>query len=356
MNNSIQRIIISGGGTGGHIFPAIAIAEELKSRLKNADILFIGAQGKMESKVVPEAGFKIESIFIAGLERKLSLNNLLLPWRILQGLAQTFFIFRRFKPSKVIGTGGYVSLPTLFWAYVMGIPFYIQEQNAYPGLVNRIMARFAQKIFVAYPKLDKYFPAGKISITGNPVRQNINQAHSAAHAKEYFGLEADKPVVLAIGGSQGARGINTAIRQHLDFFQEEHLQLLWQTGKQFTETLPHYTQIVALPFIQDMSLAYAAADVIISRAGAIALSELALIGKPVLLVPFPFATDDHQTKNAKAWTDIQAAYFCPDKDLAEQLPHLVLELFKNPDMGKNAKTLARPLATQSIVNEILHEK
>lgn len=327
-------ILISGGGTGGHVFPAIAIASAIKSRISNARILFVGARGRMEMKKVPEAGFHIIGLDIAGLQRRPSLKNLLLPWKICKSLNASKLIVKRFKPGVVIGVGGYASGPLLWAASRQNVPVLIQEQNSFPGLTNRILGKKADKICVAYDGMNRYFPENKIFLTGNPVRDAIiNIEGKRAEALEYFGLSGNKPVLLVTGGSLGARTINQSISIALEVLIDNGIQIIWQTGQHYYEhavakasKITNQSAIAVRAFIDRMDYAYAAADVVVSRAGAIAVSELAAANKPSILIPSPNVAEDHQTKNAIALVNSNAAMMIKDNDAHSQLGTVITEL------------------------------
>ncbi len=329
-------VIIAGGGTGGHVFPAIAIAMAIKKQAYNARILFVGARGRMEMKKVPEAGFHIIGLDIMGLQRRLSWKNLLLPLKIIKSLNGANKIVKRFKPDVVIGVGGYASGPILWAAAKQKIPVLIQEQNSFPGLTNRIIGKKASKICVAYEGMDKYFAREKIYLTGNPVRNDVvNIQGKEKLAYEYFGLDRSKPVILITGGSLGARSINESIYNHLDAFQNAGVQLIWQTGKPFFEkasqkvTQGYEETIRVKAFIDQMDYAYAAADLVISRSGAIAVSEICVVKKPVILVPSPNVAEDHQTKNAMALVNHHAAILVKDAEAMDKLPSEAISLVKD---------------------------
>ncbi|MDX5321722.1 MAG: undecaprenyldiphospho-muramoylpentapeptide beta-N-acetylglucosaminyltransferase [Bacteroidota bacterium] len=332
---SLHRVIISGGGTGGHIFPAVAIANEIRAQHPDCNILFVGANGRMEMTRVPEAGYRIEGLDIAGLQRKLDPKNLLLPFKVIKSYRQARSILKKFDPQIAIGVGGYASAPLLFAAQRMGIPTLIQEQNSYAGLTNKILARRAQKICVAYEGMESYFPKDKIILTGNPVRGEMVQwKGKEEEARTTFSLDKDKPVVLAIGGSLGARSINEALYASLDRFRDAGVQLLWQTGKAFAQKAADASGngIHTLPFIQRMDLAYAAADIIISRAGALSISELSLVGKPCILVPSPNVAEDHQTKNAQVLVKAGAALSVRDTEASAILVDEALTLLRKKEL------------------------
>ena len=320
------RVIIAGGGTGGHVFPAIAIAKAITKHTYNAGILFVGAKRRLEMSKVPEAGFHIIGLDIAGLQRRLTWKNLLLPWKIIKSLNGANKIVKRFKPDIVIGVGGYASGPVLWAAAKQKIPVLIQEQNSFPGLTNRILGKKATKICVAYEGMDKYFPQEKIYLTGNPVRHDVVDIQGKREkAFAYFGLDKDKPTILSTGGSLGARSINESIYHHLDDFSRAGIQLIWQTGEHFYEVarkkLGDGTDelVRVMAFIDRMDYAYAAADLIISRSGAIAVSEICAVRKPVILVPSPNVAEDHQTKNAMALVNHHAAVLVRDAEAMNKL-------------------------------------
>lgn len=358
------KIILSGGGTGGHIFPAVAIANELKRRLPDADILFVGAIGRMEMEKVPAAGYKIIGLPIAGLQRKLSLSNLLFPFKLIISLLKARSIIREFKPSVAIGTGGYASGPILKAAVSAGIPALIQEQNSFAGITNKLLSKKVNKICVAYDNMEQFFPADKIIMSGNPVRQDIlDIRHKRTEALKHFGLTEGKKTILVIGGSLGARTINHAILAGIESLKNENLQLIWQTGKGFISEaqkacLPvEQYGIKAFDFIQRMDLAYAAADIVISRAGASSVSELCITGKPSILVPSPNVAEDHQTKNAMALVKKDAAILITDADAQSKLINRAIELAKNNNeqhlLQMNISKLAMPDATNVIVKEVM---
>ena len=312
-----EKIIIAGGGTGGHIFPAIAIANALKMLHPGIHILFIGAKGKMEMEKVPQAGYEIKGLDIAGFNRQSLLKNVGLPLKLIKSFFQVQKIFREFKPDAVIGVGGYSSFPVLRYAQSKGIDSFIHESNAFAGKANIFLGKKATKIFVASEGMEKFFPENKIMITGNPVRKNITDADiTREQGLDFFGLDSNKKTVLAIGGSLGARSINEAIARNIDVFDANHLQLIWQTGKStaadYQITGSGRRNIWVNDFITEMEMAYAAADMVISRAGAMSVAELCVTGKPVIFVPFPFAAEDHQTSNAMYLVNKQAGLMVKD--------------------------------------------
>jgi len=365
------RVLLSGGGTGGHIFPAIAIADEIKKRFPDAEFLFIGANGKMEMEKVPQAGYKIEGIDIAGINRGKILSNLGLPFKILKSLSKSKKVIKNFAPDFAIGTGGFASGPALYEASKLGIPIFIQEQNAHAGVTNKILSKKAKAVFTAYPKVEG-FPAEKIHFLGNPIRENIvSGMQDAAEAKEKMGLSKDKLTILSVGGSLGSRTLNTAWQENLDRLKEKGYQLIWQTGKlDYKEIVDGLqlsvdgnnqqpatgNQIQIKEFIKDMETAYSAADVIVSRAGAIAISELAVAEKPVLLVPFPFAAEDHQTKNAMNLVEKNAARMVKDSEMKDRFWTTLTEICENEElrkeMSENLRYFAKPNAAKEIVEEI----
>lgn len=354
------KILLSGGGTGGHIFPAIAIADEIKKRFPDAEFLFIGANGKMEMEKVPQAGYKIEGIDIAGIDRGNMLSNLGLPFKILKSLSKSKRIIKNFAPDFAVGTGGFASGPALYEASKMGIPIFIQEQNAHAGVTNKILSKKARAVFTAYPKVEG-FPNEKIKFLGNPIRENIiSGMQETAQAKEKMGLDKDKLTILSVGGSLGSRTLNNGWKENLESFKEKGYQLIWQTGKldynELSSTLQLPASIQLKEFIKDMETAYSAADIIVSRAGAIAISELAVAQKPVLLVPFPFAAEDHQTKNALNLVEKNAAKMVKDSEMQEKFWDTLSEICESEElrkeMSENLKYFAKPNAAKEIVDEI----
>jgi UDP-N-acetylglucosamine--N-acetylmuramyl-(pentapeptide) pyrophosphoryl-undecaprenol N-acetylglucosamine transferase len=355
------KVLISGGGTGGHIYPAIAIANEIKARYPEAVFLFVGAKDKMEMVKVPEAGYEIKGLWIAGLQRKLTLKNLMFPIKLIHSLFKANKIIRKFKPDVVIGTGGFASGPTLIRASKKGIPTLIQEQNSYPGITNKLLSKRAKVICVAYDGLDRFFPVEKIVKTGNPVRQDLLKVYKKKKVKEandFFEVKKKKVTVLVLGGSLGARRINQLIEEHLPFFKEQKIQLIWQCGKlYFEEYKKHHAlkNVQVHQFLNRMDLAYAAADIIISRAGASSVSELCIVGKPTIFIPSPNVAEDHQTKNAKSISDKHAAILLKESEL-ETFPIVFETLLKDEGKQENLKenmmALALPGATNRIVNEI----
>lgn len=354
---SNPRFIISGGGTGGHIFPAIAIANALTKRLPGCDILFVGANGRMEMERVPAAGYRIEGLNIAGFQRGQLISNLGLPFKVLSSLTSAYSIVKNFKPNAAIGVGGYASGPLLMAASIAGVPCVIQEQNSFAGITNKILAKRARTICVAYEGMDRVFPKDKIVLTGNPVRAEIlNKAVNRTESYQYFGLDATKQTILIIGGSLGARTINESVQEFLDSEEHNPTQLLWQTGKNWKgkTTAEHVKQ---LPFIDRMDYAYAVADIIISRAGALSIAELQNIGKPVILVPSPNVTEDHQTHNAMALVNKEAAIMVRDAEAKDLLMTSALELLNDQGLKQklstNISAMAISNAAERIVDEIV---
>lgn len=358
------RLIVSGGGTGGHIFPAIAIADAFKRRHPDAEILFVGAKGRMEMERVPKAGYPIEGLWISGFKRELSLDNLSFPFKLISSLCKARRILKRFKPDAVVGVGGFASGPTMRKATSLGIPVIIQEQNSFPGVTNKIVAPKAARICVAYENMDRWFPKDKIVITGNPLRNNIISSDgNKSDAVKSFGLDPEKPVILLVGGSQGALGINRGISAKLQMFRDNDFQMIWQTGKFYIEQATREIEALGLAdrvkptvFIEKMDMAYAAADVVISRAGAMSISELSLVRKPVVFVPLPTAAEDHQTKNAQSLVNADAAVMVKNSETEEQLLPVVFNLLKDNEkmlaMSENIAKFAKPNAAEDIVDEI----
>lgn len=359
------RFIISGGGTGGHIYPAIAIANRIKAVHPDAEILFVGAIGRMEMTRVPEAGYKIVGLRISGLQRRLTLDNLSFPWKVISSIRMSHRIIQDFKPDAVVGVGGYASGPLLYAATSRKIPALVQEQNSYAGITNKLLAKRVQKICVAYKNMEAFFPAEKLALTGNPVRQDIMEiGDKRQEALQHFGLTSEKKTILVIGGSLGARTINESIAAGLQAIVEAGYQLIWQTGRVFYPQAqelekPYAAQgIRAYDFIRRMDLAYAAADVVVSRAGALSISELCLAGKPAILVPSPNVAEDHQTKNAMALVQEHAALLVRDQEAQQQLVPAALQLVADEQeqqrLAQNIVKLARPSAAADIVNELLN--
>ncbi|MEN8886898.1 MAG: undecaprenyldiphospho-muramoylpentapeptide beta-N-acetylglucosaminyltransferase [Winogradskyella sp.] len=354
------KFILSGGGTGGHIYPAIAIADELKSRYPDAEFLFVGASDRMEMDKVPQAGYAIEGLWISGIQRRLTLKNLAFPFKLLLSLLRSKKIVRTFKPHVVIGTGGFASGPLLHVATSKKIPTLIQEQNSFPGITNKLLAKKVNTICVAYEGLERFFPKQKLKITGNPIRKDLLDVKSKhIEGKDTFTLIHSKKTLLVLGGSLGARRINELIEANIDFFEAQKIQVLWQCGKLYYDRYKHYNQLPNVQvhaFLNTMDLAYAAADIIISRAGAISVSELCIVGKPVIFIPSPNVAEDHQTKNAQAVADKNAAILIKEKELDAQFQTSFLELIsdeeKQQQLRQNIEDLALINATNAIVDEV----
>lgn len=357
------RLIISGGGTGGHIFPAIAIANAFRERHPDAHILFVGASGRMEMTRVPEAGYEIIGLWISGIQRKFTLANLLFPVKLLVSYLRAVVIVRRYKPHVVVGTGGFASGPMMIAATRFRIPAVIQEQNSFAGLANKRVADKVSKVCVAYDGMEKYFPASKIVVTGNPVRKDILTVKDKKEkGLAHFGFEASHRTLLIIGGSLGARTINESILAGLDKLVDAGVQVIWQTGKAYYDVvhaqLEKYDKrkLRVFDFLKEMDLAYAAADVVISRSGALAVSELCIAHKPCILVPSPNVAEDHQTKNAMALVEKEAAAMVTDREargkLVDEALKLLFDEHRAKKLSENISLLARPRATEDIVNEI----
>lgn len=353
------KVIISGGGTGGHIFPAVAIAKTLQKRDPNVEILFVGAKGKMEMEKVPLAGFKIIGLSIAGIQRKIDFRNLLLPFKVIKSLWQAHKIIQEFKPDIAIGVGGYASAPTLYMAAQMDVLSLIQEQNSYAGLTNKLLAKRATAICVAFDGMEAYFPANKIVETGNPVRQDLlDVSGNKEEAFKHFNLDPNKKTVLVIGGSLGARTINQVIQAGIKTFEDRDIQLIWQTGKYYYGKAQELNSanVKVYDFISRMDLAYALADIVVSRAGALSIAELCITGKPCILVPSPNVAEDHQTKNAQALLEKRAALLVKDKDAKNVLMGDILALMndekRRQKLSESISALAKPNAAELIVDEI----
>jgi UDP-N-acetylglucosamine--N-acetylmuramyl-(pentapeptide) pyrophosphoryl-undecaprenol N-acetylglucosamine transferase len=351
------KILLSGGGTGGHIYPAVAIANELKVRNPNTEFLFVGASDRMEMEKVPQAGYKIKGLNISGIQRKLSVKNLGFPFKLIQSLIKANQIIKNFKPNIVIGTGGFASGPTLYMANKKKIPSLIQEQNSFPGITNKLLAKKVDKICVAYDGLDTYFPKEKIIKTGNPVRQDLIEiSDKRKEAFEYFNLDDNKKTLVILGGSLGARVVNQTIEKNLKSILEDGGQVIWQSGKLYFDDYKKHNDtkgVQVFEFIHRMDLLYAAADVIISRAGAGSISELCIVGKPVIFIPSPNVAEDHQTKNALSVTKIDAAIMIRESELEDfqsTLKALMNDEEKQELLSRNIKKLALPNATSDIVD------
>jgi UDP-N-acetylglucosamine--N-acetylmuramyl-(pentapeptide) pyrophosphoryl-undecaprenol N-acetylglucosamine transferase len=355
------KFILSGGGTGGHIYPAIAIANELKLRFPDCEILFVGAQDKMEMQKVPQAGYNIKGLWIAGIQRKLTLQNAMFPLKLASSLIKSFRILKQFMPNVVIGTGGFASGAVLKVATMLRIPTVIQEQNSYPGITNKLLSKKANKICVAYENLERFFPKDKMMLTGNPVRQDlISIDDKRDEAINYFKLDPNKKTILVLGGSLGSRRINQLIAKEIDWLLKQDVQIIWQCGKLYFDDYKCFSDkenVQLFSFIDRMDLVYAAADMIISRSGASSVSELAIVGKPVIFIPSPNVAEDHQTKNAQAIVDKHGAVLLKESQLDTEFQivfeALLKDKSKQDDLSKNIKQLALPNATKQIVDEIL---
>ncbi len=354
------KIILSGGGTGGHIYPAIAIANELKSRYPDAEFLFVGANDRMEMEKVPQAGYNIKGLWISGIQRQLTLKNLMFPLKLVSSLWNARKIIKSFKPDVVIGTGGFASGPLLYVAAANKIPSLIQEQNSFPGITNKLLAKKAHKICVAYDGLERFFPKEKIIKTGNPVRKGLLDIDSKTiEAKNFFNLKHGKYTLLVLGGSLGSKRINQLIEKELDFLDSQNVQIIWQCGKLYYSKYKIYNNtnnVQVYEFLNNMDFAYAAADVIISRAGASSVSELCIVGKPVIFVPSPNVAEDHQTKNAMAIVEKDAAMIIKEEDLDTDFENKFSQLIASPEkqqkLGKKIKNLALVNATNQIADEV----
>lgn len=363
MSNSKVKVLIAAGGTGGHVYPAIAIADALQETSGNTDILFVGTKDHMEWDTVTKAGYDIKSIWISGFHRRLTLKNLMFPLKLITSLVQSLSIINQFKPDIVISCGGYVAGPVGWVAAKMGIPLIIQEQNSYPGVTNRILGRDAAMIFTAFKEAEAYFPADKTEMAGNPTRTALTKAEKDTSYKT-FEFDSNKKTLLVLGGSGGAKSINEAMQNHITTLHNDlNLQIIWQCGKRYYDKLrrdvqpDRFSNLRLKDFIHDMPAAYAVADLVISRAGALSCSELALTGNPSILVPSPNVAGDHQTKNAKSMVQEEAAKLARDEELKANLVNLVKEVITNEQqldtMRKAAKKLARPDAAQTIAKEII---
>lgn len=359
-----MRVIIAGGGTGGHIFPAIAIANALQKQYPNTEILFVGAKGKMEMEKVPQAGYRIEGLDIAGFNRSALWKNILLPVKLLKSFWQVRVIIRKFAPHLVVGVGGYSTFPVLRFAQAKGIPTFIHEANSFAGKSNMMLAKGATKVYTGTGGMEKFFPAEKIMVTGNPVRTSIaNAAVAKSDALKFFGLDSNKKTILVVGGSLGAKSINEAVDKHLDTLLGEGLQIIWQTGKPYgargRERGTGKRGVWVNEFITQMEQAYAAADVVISRAGAMSVAELSMLGKPTVFVPYPFAAEDHQTANAQYLVQKGAALMVKDSEAMDKVVPLAISLAKDEQqqvqLSQNIKKEGVQNADEIIAASILKE-
>lgn len=357
---SNYKIILSGGGTGGHIYPAIAIANELKSRFPDAEFLFVGARDRMEMEKVPQAGYDIKGLWISGIQRELTLKNLMFPIKLISSLWNARKIIKSFKPDVAIGTGGFASGPLLYLAAANKIPSLIQEQNSYPGITNKLLANKAKKICVAYDGLERFFPKDKIIKTGNPIRKGLLDIDDkTVEAKNFFDLKHGKYTLLVLGGSLGSKRINQLIEKKLDFLDSQNIQIIWQCGKLYYNQYKIYNNmnnVQVYEFLNNMDFAYAAADIVISRAGASSVSELCIVGKPVIFIPSPNVAEDHQTKNAMAIVSKNAALIIKeeelDVDFENKFSNLIASAENQKELGTNIKKLALVNATKQIADEV----
>lgn len=360
----MKKYLISGGGTGGHIFPAVSIANELRRQDPNCEILFVGAEGRMEMERVPAAGYNIVGLKVEGLDRKNIFRNVKVVWNLLRSMAKVRGIIKEFKPDVAVGVGGYASGAALKVAQQMGIPVVLQEQNSFAGVTNKMLAKGAEKICVAYTGMERFFPAEKIILTGNPVRQNLLVKIDKQEAYEYFGLNPDKPTLMVMGGSLGARTINQAMIAGLERLKASGIQVIWQTGKLYYEMIKSdlsdrsdLSDIKILDFLSRMDYAYAVADLVVSRAGASSISELSLLGKPSILVPSPNVAEDHQTHNARALSDKGAAILVRDIEAVDTMVDTALATIASKEklqsLSDNVLKLAYPNSAEKIVNEIV---
>ena len=359
------KLLMSGGGTGGHIFPAIAIADGLKAKFSNVDILFVGAKGRMEMEKVPQAGYPIQGLWISGIQRSLTLKNLIFPFKLLDSLLKARRIVKQFQPDAVVGTGGYASGPLLKAAANAGFPTLILEQNSYPGITNRWLGKVVDVVCTAYEGMEKYFPEGKIVVTGSPIRKNIRKMKiDTPEARKFFGLEENRKTLLIIGGSQGARRINEAVAQQVEQLLATGMQIIWQTGKLSLEMAEKSllnsrlrNRVVVKDFIYEMDKAYAAADVVVSRAGAIAIAEIIEMNKPAVFIPLPSAAEDHQTHNAKALVEKEAALLLEEKNAPRDIFKVVSGLIRDEEkkeiIKKNLRQFEHGDATEKIVEQVL---
>ncbi|MCH2197571.1 MAG: undecaprenyldiphospho-muramoylpentapeptide beta-N-acetylglucosaminyltransferase [Flavobacteriales bacterium] len=361
---SLNSVIISGGGTGGHIYPALAIADEIKRRYPDCEVRFVGAEGRMEMEKVPAAGYEIDGLWITGIERKiLSKKNLLFPFRLISSLSKAGKLLKKYKPQAAVGVGGFASGPLLRKASGKNIPCLIQEQNSYPGITNKLLAKRVQRICTGFPNMERWFPKERVIQTGNPLRGAIASIDGKRdEATQCFNLDPSKKVVFIMGGSLGARSVNEAVKAAIPEWKAAGVQVLWQTGKRFHEsnqqwaTANGHNDIQVLGFINRMDLAYAAADVIVSRAGAMSIAELSIVGKPSIFVPSPHVAEDHQTYNARSLTDVGAAILVKDNEavsaLAKEVLNLIEDTAKCQSLSVELKKHARPNAAAAVVDEL----
>jgi UDP-N-acetylglucosamine--N-acetylmuramyl-(pentapeptide) pyrophosphoryl-undecaprenol N-acetylglucosamine transferase len=355
--------MLSGGGTGGHIYPAVSIANELRLRYPKSNFLFVGSKDRMEMEKVPQAGYEIEGLWISGIQRKLTVDNLSFPFKLISSLYKSWKLIRGFNPDVVIGTGGFASGPLLFVASKKGIPTLIQEQNSYPGITNKLLSKSVNKICTAFEGLERFFPASKIVLTGNPIRQDLTvNKVTKEDASDYFDLNSEKRTILVLGGSLGARAVNVQVAKILEWVKQNNYQLIWQTGKLYIDDYEHlqgemnYQGIKIQAFLNRMDMAYAMADVILTRSGAGTISELCVVGKPTIFVPSPNVAEDHQTFNAKALSSKDAAVLIPEKKMDKELIPSLEKILKDEvvrvTLSENIKKIALPNASKDIVNEV----
>ena len=359
-NKKKYKFIISGGGTGGHIYPALSIADSLKNKFINSELLFVGSKNRMEMKIIPNRGYKIRGLNISGFNRKVSISNLLLPFKLIISLFQSLIILIKFRPNLVIGTGGFASGPILFVSSLINIPTFIQEQNSYPGITNKILGKYSKKIFVAYAGMDKFFDSKKIIYSGNPVRESIRLFKSVKNQQVYkkLNLKSNKKIILVLGGSQGADKLNKSITDSIDFFIKNDLQVILQTGTRYYENYKKFKNknLIIVPFVDKIEELYSISDLIVSRSGASIISELCIVGKPVIFVPSPNVVDDHQTKNARSIYDNGACEFINEDELDFKLTPIINKLIVSDiyriNLSEKIKAISKKNAVKIILNEI----
>mgnify|MGYP001202823659 FL=1 len=359
-NKKKYKFIISGGGTGGHIYPALSIADSLKNKFINSELLFVGSKNRMEMKIIPDRGYKIRGLNISGFNRKVSISNLLLPFKLIISLFQSLIILIKFRPNLVIGTGGFASGPILFVSSLINIPTFIQEQNSYPGITNKILGKYSKKIFVAYAGMDKFFDSKKIIYSGNPVRESIRLFKSVKNQQVYkkLNLKSNKKIILVLGGSQGADKLNKSITDSIDFFIKNDLQVILQTGTRYYENYKKFKNknLIIVPFVDKIEELYSISDLIVSRSGASIISELCIVGKPVIFVPSPNVVDDHQTKNARSIYDNGACEFINEDELDFKLTPIINKLIVSDiyriNLSEKIKAISKKNAVKIILSEI----
>lgn len=359
-NKKKYKFIISGGGSGGHIYPALSIADSLKNKFINSELLFVGSKNRMEMKIIPDRGYKIRGLNISGFNRKVSISNLLLPFELIISLFQSLIILIKFRPNLVIGTGGFASGPILFVSSLIKIPTFIQEQNSYPGITNKILGKYSKKIFVAYAGMDKFFDSKKIIYSGNPVRESIRLFKTVKNQQVYkkLNLKSNKKIILVLGGSQGADKLNKSITDSIDFFIKNDLQVILQTGTRYYETYKKFKNknLIIVPFVDKIEELYSITDLIVSRSGASIISELCIVGKPVIFVPSPNVVDDHQTKNARSIYDNGACEFINEDELDFKLTTIINKLIVSDiyriNLSEKIKAISKKNAVKIILSEI----